>query len=160
MVKVGGQSADSTNMESSTVQSAAADGIIGGRAALTALIVDDEAHVRSYVRVVLHSLGVTAVREAADGLEALRLYREKQPSVVFLDVNMPMMSGEKALAKLMEIDPDAAVVIVTSHNEIGTVRRFQELGAVGYVLKHARRQEFTETLEDLLDGLVAYQADE
>lgn len=143
-----------------TVQPEESDHTMAARAALSALVVDDETHVRSYLRVVLQSLGLTDIREAAEGNQALRLYREKRPSVVFLDVNMPLMSGEAALRQLLEIDPSAAVVIVTSHNEMGTVRRFHALGAIGYVLKHARRREFAETLEDLLDGLIAYAAED
>lgn len=132
---------------------------ISERGALSALIIDDEPHVRAYLRVILNLLGVTKICEAGDGAEGVKTFREKRPSVVLLDVNMPQMSGAEALARMLEIDPTAAVIVVTSHNEMGTVRRFQALGAMGYVLKHVRRQEFTETLAELLDGVLACEAD-
>lgn len=130
-----------------------------GRGSLSALVVDDEAHVRAYLRVILNLLGVTNICEACDGEEAVRVFQEKRPSVVLLDVNMPQMSGADALGRMREIDPEAAVIVVTSHNEVATIRRFQTLGAIGYVLKHARRQQFTETLTELLDGLLCVEED-
>ncbi len=132
---------------------------ISERGALCALIIDDEAHVRAYLRVILNLLGVTKICEAGDGAEGVRAFQEKRPSVVLLDVNMPQMGGAEALARMLEIEPTAAVIVVTSHNEMGTIRRFQALGAIGYVLKHARRQEFTETLAELLDRALASEAD-
>ncbi len=125
------------------------------RSELSALVVDDEAHVRSYLRVILNLLGVTTISEACDGEEAVRVYQEQRPSFVLLDVNMPHMSGADALARILEIDPGAAVIVVTSHNEVGTIRKFQTLGAVGYVLKHARRQQFMDTITEIIDRLLA-----
>lgn len=124
------------------------------RSGLSALVVDDEAHVRSYLRVILNLLGVTTISEAGDGEEGVRIFQEKRPSFVLLDVNMPHMSGADALTRILEIDPSAAVIVVTSHNEVRTIQRFQTLGAVGYVLKHARRQQFTDTIAEILDRLL------
>ena len=134
--------------------------VISERGTLSALVVDDEAHVRAYLRVILNLLGVTKICDACDGEEAVRVFQEHRPSVVLLDVNMPLMCGAQALARMLEIDPAAAVIVVTSHNEVGTIRRFQALGAIGYVLKHARRQEFTDTLAGLLDALLASEEDD
>jgi DNA-binding NarL/FixJ family response regulator len=53
------------------------------------------------------------------------------------------------------------VIVVTSHNEVATIRRFQTLGAIGYVLKHARRQQFTaDAGTELLDGVLACETDD
>jgi PleD family two-component response regulator len=53
-----------------------------GEGALSALVVDDEAHVRAYLRVILNLLGVTKICEACDGEEAVRVFQENRPSVV------------------------------------------------------------------------------
>ena len=119
-------------------------------APISALIIDDEPHVRAYVRLTLQSLDVTTTWEASDGATALALYAEHAPTVVLLDVNMPMISGAETLQQLVELDPDANVVIVTSDSGHQTVRRFLELGAMGYVLKQRPPEEFRAALNELL----------
>lgn len=125
------------------------------RAELSALIIDDESHVRRYVGMLLASLGVTTVWEAGSGAEGLMLYEEHQPSVVMLDVNMPVMKGDAVMKELCELDPAVAVIVMTSESQIGVVRIFQQLGAAGYVLKHAPREVATKMIGEVLDALLA-----
>lgn len=136
---------DQTN---SPVVDCASDSTIFAR--IRALIIDDEAHVRSYVRLTLQSLGVATTWEAADGGTGLALYAEQTPDVVFLDVNMPTMPGSDTMEQLLQIDPDANVVIITSDSAHQTVRKFLELGAIGYVLKQRPPEEFRSALYELL----------
>ena len=124
------------------------------RGALSALIVDDEAHVRAYTRMLLALLGVTTVWEAGSGADGLKLYLEHRPSVVLLDVNMPVMLGDVMMARLMAIDPAVAVIVMTSENNNGVVRIFQELGAIGYVLKHVARAQAVAMIGEALDTLL------
>ena len=66
----------------------------------SALIIDDEAHVRVYLRMLLQSVGVTTVWEAVDGKEAVALFALHRPEVVLLDLAMPGMNGPE-LARRM-----------------------------------------------------------
>jgi DNA-binding NarL/FixJ family response regulator len=124
------------------------------REAISVLIVDDQAHARTYVRMVLRGLGVTTIWEAANGEEALLLYRQHRPTVVFLDNNMPVLSGKRTIERLREIDPAAAVVAVTSENDANTVRHFVEQHAIGYILKCSPREEVSQIIGEILDGFV------
>lgn len=124
------------------------------------MIVDDEAHVRTYTRLMLNSLGVTMTWEASSGAEGLRYYLEHRPSVVLMDVNMPVMPGDVMMARLTAIDPAAAVIVMTSENNSGIVRYFQELGAIGYVLKHLPREKAIVMLAEALDSLLETDDDE
>lgn len=124
------------------------------RDCITALLADDEAHARLYLRMVLRELGIATVWEAANGEEAVQLFAQHRPVIVFLDNNMPVLSGRMTIERLREIDPDAAVVVVTSENDINTVRHFAERGAVGYVLKHSPRQRLSQMIGEILDGFV------
>lgn len=124
------------------------------RAAIRVLIVDDEAHVRLFLKVLLESLGVVHTWQARDGLEALEVYREQRPDLVLLDVNMPNMAGPEAFRRIVEIDPQAAIAVATSHSDHGMVRRFQELGAIGYVVKHAPKDTVATALAEVLDRLI------
>lgn len=130
------------------------------RARLTALIADDESHVRRYLRLVLNSLGVTTIWEAGDGAEALQVYAEQKPGVVLLDLNMPVLGGEGVVQGLARKFPEAAVIIVTSQSEHHTVKRFAEIGAIGYVLKQQSREVVTEMIAEALDSLDCGAADE
>ena len=129
-----------------------------GLAEMTALIVDDEAHIREYLRLVLKTLGLTTVWEAGNGEEGFKLYQEHRPSVVLLDVNMPIMSGDELMQQFAVAYPDAVVIAVTSQNEHEMVKRFIKLGATGYLLKHLPKDQIIRRLAEVL-GRIA-EADE
>jgi DNA-binding NarL/FixJ family response regulator len=123
------------------------------RGRITALLADDEPHVRAYLRLVLHSLGVMTVWEAGDGAEALHLFEQHRPTVVLLDLNMPVLNGEGVIHGLAERFPEAAVIVVTSQSEHQTVKRFAEIGAIGYVLKQQPREVVAHMIAEAIDSL-------
>lgn len=142
-------------MHPTTVQPAQATAAITARGALSVLIVDDQAHVRTYARLMLKALGVTTIWEAKSGVEGLTMYLEYQPSVVLLDVNMPVMTGDVMMARLTAIDPDAAVIVMTTESKAWLVQYFQKLGAIGYVLKHVPKETAQAMIAEALDGVLA-----
>jgi DNA-binding NarL/FixJ family response regulator len=122
----------------------------GGQPGLRVLIVDDEPHVRAYLRMVLQKLGVSTAWEAGSGDDALALYANHRPDAVLFDVNLPYMKGTVVLHRLLELDPDAAVVMVTSDQSGETVRATSELGAIGYLLKQLPPSRLQEALGEIL----------
>ena len=79
------------------------------------LVVDDEAAIRDYETALLSELG-HEVLTAADGAEALRLAREKQPHLILLDIMMPEISGIEVCLQL-RADPrtrDVRVIVVSA----------------------------------------------
>lgn len=118
-----------------------------------ALIVDDEPHVRTFVRLLLKEVGIEECWEAPDGATALELVARHRPQLLLLDVNMPRMNGIELLAKLREAQSDIPVVIVSAQSSLGIVNEAARLGAVGYVLKHSPKTESVEALRDVLDSL-------
>ncbi|MEO5961557.1 MAG: response regulator [Opitutaceae bacterium] len=118
-----------------------------------ALIVDDEAHVRSFLRLLLRELGIETVWEAGDGAQGLAMLGLHQPQLVLLDVNMPVMSGLEVLEQLMRTHPVTPVVVITSQSAIQTVQAAHKLGAMAYLLKHSPRAEAVEMLRGVLDTL-------
>jgi DNA-binding NarL/FixJ family response regulator len=119
----------------------------------TALLVDDEAHVRVYLRMLLQSVGVTTVWEASDGKQAVELYMLHRPPVVLLDLAMPVVAGEQVFRDLQAIDPDVAVIVVTSQSSLKTVQAIHQLGAIAYLLKHTPREQMVKTLNEALDTI-------
>lgn len=117
---------------------------------LRVLIVDDEPHVRVYLRMMMRKLGVETTWEVGNGDDAVGLYQQHQPDVVLLDVNLPFVPGTEILRRLLEIDPEAAVIVVTSDQSGDTIRKVSDLGAMSYVLKQLPPAQMKEILAEAL----------
>ena len=110
---------------------------------LRALIVDDEPVAREALRTLLLDFEWEGeIREAHDGVEALDAFRTYQPHLVFLDVQLPMMSGIDALE---QSELTAAVVFTTAQDD-AAITAF-ELGAIDYLRKPFGRERFALALE-------------
>ena len=118
-----------------------------------ALIVEDEAHVRVFLRLLLKEVGIVNVWEAGDGTEALALASEHRPELVLLDVNLPLMNGLDVLQHLAAAHPGMPVIMITSQSAMKTVTEAARLGAIAYILKHSLKTEAVKMLRDALDGL-------
>ncbi len=117
---------------------------------LRVLIVDDEPPVRIFLRLMLRKVGVQIAWDAGCCDDALELFRAHRPDVVLLDVNLPYVHGLEILRRLLAIDPDAAVVVVTSDHSGETIAAVQALGVAGYVLKQLPPVEMQRMLSDTL----------
>jgi len=114
------------------------------------LVVDDEAHIRKFVTLMIESLGVTDVLEAANGLEAQQVYAREKPKLVLLDVNMPRVDGIQTLRQLKQTDPGCRVVMLTSLVNRQTVEECLHLGALGYLRKDNPPDEMIVQLRSIL----------
>jgi two-component system LytT family response regulator len=114
---------------------------------IRALVVDDEPNAREELAALLRETGaVEVVGTCANAVEAIPAVRRERPDVLFLDVQMPAVSGFELLAML---DPGEAprVVFVTAHDEFA-VRAFEE-NAADYLLKPVERERLARTVERL-----------
>jgi DNA-binding LytR/AlgR family response regulator len=122
----------------------------------SALIADDEPLLRDQLKSRLAKLWpeLTLVAEAVNGAEALSLYEEHTPDVVFLDIHMPVMTGLEA-ARLIGRGRSKRthIVFVTAYDEYA-VEAF-ERGAIDYVLKPFNAARLTETVSRLKERLEA-----
>ncbi len=119
----------------------------------SALIADDEKHIRSYVRLILNRLGVEEVYEANDGASAVESYRENKPDLVLLDINMPGMTGLEVLPIILEMDPEAVVVMLTGHASRHLIEGSAKAGAVNYIRKDTPQQEISDMLTELFNEI-------
>lgn len=124
----------------------------------TILLVDDEAHIRKYVGLILRGLGAPTIIEATNGMEGVAAYQRENPDLVLLDVNMPIMEGIETLKKIKEIDPDAIVIMLTSLANRQTIDQAIELGAANYIRKDSSREEITAALSETIDA--CFESDE
>lgn len=116
------------------------------------LLVDDEPHIRKFVALILKKFGDPQVIEASNGQEALRLMRETPPDLILLDVNMPVLDGVQTLGAIMQENPEAIVVMLTSLVNRQTVEECLRLGATGYIRKDTPSVEIrSELLRIIID---------
>lgn len=118
------------------------------------LIVDDEPHVLSYVSMLLRAtLGELKTIEARTAEEAIALFTREKPDLVLLDLNLIGTTGFEALRAIIQIDPDAAVVVLSSINTRRSVEQAVRDGASGYLLKELPQEKLAVALKDLVDQL-------
>lgn len=122
------------------------------------LLVDDEAHIRKFMSLLLRHLGITRLFEAANGAAALEVYKAERPDLVMLDVNMPQMDGLETLRALKQMDPDCVVVMLTSLANRQTIDQAVALGAANYIRKDAPPEDIGRALADTID--TCFEADE
>ena len=98
------------------------------------LIVDDSASVRNSLRVILEPWGFE-IDQAENGAEALKLLRQFDYELVFLDLNMPVLGGVELLRILRQSNSPVKVVLVTSGTSRDSIAPAVKLGARGYISK-------------------------
>ncbi|TVR73102.1 MAG: response regulator [Marinilabiliales bacterium] len=109
---------------------------------IKALIVDDEELARSILTEYLKSYpGIEVAGEFADGFSALKAVRELKPDLVFLDVQMPKLTG----FEMLELLDDAPEIIFTTAYDQYAIRAF-EINAVDYLLKPFSEERFREAV--------------
>ena len=117
------------------------------------ILADDHKIVREGLRWMLSEEDdIEIVGEADSGEALLELVKHVEADIVLLDVRMPGISGLDSLEILNERVPDLKVIILSMHGEPAYVRRAVELGAVGYLLKSADRDELIGALAAVAAG--------
>jgi two-component system response regulator LytT len=121
---------------------------------IRALVVDDEQLAREELCFLLGEAGgVEIAGQAADGVVALRLAGELRPDVVFLDVQMPGLTGFEVARRLLITDAPPELVFVTAFDQ-HAIEAFS-VNAVDYVLKPVDAERLTQTLERLRTRLAS-----
>ena len=123
------------------------------------LLVDDEPHVRLFVRKILEQLGYTQVAEAGTPEEALKLFRDFAFDGVLLDLGLPGKTGLEVMPELWAIDPDVPVIVVTAQVQATLVKQCLEAGAVGYVVKSGPLENVRASLREALERVFAEDDD-
>src|ERR1700687_4210444 len=101
---------------------------------LRAVLVDDEQLARDELGFLLGQAGgVAVIGQAGDGVEALTTIDRLQPDVVFLDVQMPGLTGFEVARRLLEHDTGSQIIFVTAYDQ-HAIEAF-EVNAVDYLLK-------------------------
>jgi DNA-binding NarL/FixJ family response regulator len=117
------------------------------------LIADDHGVVREGLRAVLGSEpDVEVVGEAATGNEVVEQAAEVRPDAILMDIQMPDVNGIEATRRILEVDPEVGVVVLTMFEDDDSVFSAMRAGARGYVLKGAPPSEILKVLRAVADG--------
>ncbi|MGD8191386.1 response regulator [Brevibacillus ginsengisoli] len=99
------------------------------------LIVDDSVVVRGYIKVVLERAGHEILAEAVSGQDAYQKYTILQPDLVTMDINMPEMNGIDTVKMILDKDPKAKIIMVSTYGLRHLVFEAIKAGAKNYIVK-------------------------
>jgi two-component system chemotaxis response regulator CheY len=129
-------------------QSIAGDGSKGFRC----LVADDSEFARRNIAGVLKKAGGSIVGEAADGIEAVRLFGTLRPDLVLMDITMPQLDGVEALRRIIGQDRNAKVIMVSSIGHKEMVWKAICLGAKSFVTKPFNPEHAAVIIRDVVSG--------
>ncbi|HEX4159818.1 MAG TPA: response regulator transcription factor [Rhizomicrobium sp.] len=117
------------------------------------LVVDDHAALREGVAAMVASEpDIVAAGEAANGAEAIEMFRALRPDVTLLDMQMPVMGGLEALARIRQEFRQARIIVLTTYEGDVHAMRALKAGASGYLLKSSLRKEMIDAIRKVHAG--------
>jgi len=117
------------------------------------LLVDDHSVVRAGLRAFLETEDdFRVVGEAENGEEAITLYRQHKPDITLMDLRLPGKSGLAATEEILDSDPDARIIVVTTYEGDGYIYGALEAGAWAYLVKDSLRAELIGAIRVVHNG--------
>jgi len=92
------------------------------------------------------------ILEAQNGLEALELYKEHNPSLCLMDLTMPVMDGFEAIEKICTFDKDAKIIVISADIQELSMKKAKDNGAIGFIKKPVNEESLKKMIHAL--GLV------
>ncbi|MFC9660342.1 response regulator [Nocardia sp. NPDC127606] len=120
---------------------------------ITVLLVDDQRLVRAGLRMLIEdTTDLAVVGEAADGVEAVRLYAELAPDLVVMDLRMPGLDGVEATRQILAASPRAKVLVLTTFDDDEHLFPALSAGAAGYFVKDTEPAVLLDAIRRTVEG--------
>jgi DNA-binding NarL/FixJ family response regulator len=117
------------------------------------LIADDHMTVLAGLASIIGmQQDMIVVAEAANGRQAVDLWRKHRPDVTLLDLRMPKLDGVGVIDEIRKEDTSARIIILTTYDTDNEIYRAIKAGAKGYLLKDARREELLDCIRKVSRG--------
>ena len=121
--------------------------------AIRVMTVDDHPIFRDGLAALLSFYkDLELVAEAADGAQAIQLFRVHRPDVTLMDLSMPVMGGAQATEASTSEFPDARIIALTTYEGDADIHRALQAGARGYLLKDALRNQIADAIRAVHRG--------
>ncbi len=114
------------------------------------LIVDDAAFMRMMIKDILIKNGYEVVAEAANGVEAVELYKSHQPDLVTMDITMPEMDGIEAVKQIKAVNPAAKVIMCSAMGQQSMVMDAIKAGANDFIVKPFQADRVLEAVKKIV----------
>ncbi|WP_329457304.1 response regulator transcription factor [Streptomyces sp. NBC_01497] len=122
-------------------------------ATISLVVVDDQATVREALAVMLGlAPDVSVVATATNGAEAVEAAERHRPDVMLMDLNMPVMGGVEATARIRQARADATVLVLTTFDDDESILAALQAGASGYLTKDADRNTILHAVRIAAEG--------
>jgi two-component system chemotaxis response regulator CheY len=118
---------------------------------INVIIADDLKFIKLVLRQLVEKAGFRVVGEASNGEEAVELYQDKRPDVVLMDITMPKMDGLTALKKILELDPEAKIIMCSALGQQSLIVQALQLGAKDFIVKPFREERVITAIKHVLD---------
>jgi len=115
---------------------------------LKVLLADDEPHIRTLMKATFESMGCEVTGEAGNGQEAMDMFRQNNPDIFVLDINMPVMDGKQVLKEIKSEFPDSFIVMLTSMSTMGLIQECLDAGASNYIRKDNAIQDIKKLIKE------------
>ncbi len=129
-------------------------------ATIGVLLVDDHSIVRIGLAGILEDVkNIRVLAEAETGQKAIDLYERVNPDITILDITMPDMDGIQVCRKILEIDINAKLIIMTMHLTEEYLNRALSAGVSGYLLKNTGKEELVSCIKNVMAGKRVFSKD-
>lgn len=115
------------------------------------LITDDTSFMRTVLKQTFEDLGVKEIYEASNGLEAIQMYVKVKPSLVTMDITMPVMDGIQAVKAIRSKYKDAVIIMVSAMGQQDMVRDAIISGAKDFIVKPFQKDKMLATIKKYLE---------
>ena len=114
------------------------------------LVVDDAIFMRNMIKDIFAGDQFDIVGEAANGVEAVEKYKELKPDLVTMDIVMPYKSGIDATREIVQLDPNAVVIMCSALGQESLVMEAIEAGATDFIVKPFRGEDVLAVVKKVL----------
>jgi DNA-binding NarL/FixJ family response regulator len=120
---------------------------------ISVLLVDDHNIVRQGLKALLATESdITVIGEAQSGREAVQLAAKHHPTVVLMDLAMPLLNGWEATRQIMKALPAARVIVLSTYEDEEHIRLAIGAGAAGYLLKQTAAADLIKAIREVRSG--------
>ncbi|WP_250163696.1 response regulator [Psychrobacter sp. WY6] len=114
------------------------------------LMIVDDSNIRNRIQRAYDSGQFMLVATATSGVQAIEKFNVHRPDVITMDLTMPQMDGLECIEKIIAIDPEVRILVVSALSDKATGIEALSLGASGFLCKPFSEEELVESLYELM----------